>query len=178
MGDDPGNKPLVIDVDSTICETYGSCKHGALRPGYTSLKGYRALIASIGASGEILFTCRRKGRAFTGRGAARFVSEAISGVRYAGAQGPVTVRADAGFYSNNFVSACRRSGADFSVTARDQWGSISGFARLLRERDWISIPDYEGADVAETSCVPFYQQGNRERVRRIPQDLGPLLERG
>ncbi len=120
MGAGLGDEPITIDVDSTICETYGSYKQGALKPGYTGQKGYHPLIASIGASGEILFTRLREGRAFTGRGAARFVAEAISRARYAGARGPVTVRADAGFYNYEFISACRRAGAYFSVTARDQ----------------------------------------------------------
>lgn len=107
----------------------------------------------------------REGQAFTGRGAARFVTEAISRARFAGARGPITVRADAGFHSNEFTSACRRAGARFSVTARDQWRSVSGFARILREWEWVPVPDYD--DVAETSFVPFYQQRNRIRVRLI-----------
>lgn len=35
MGAGPGNRPLTIDVDSTICETYGSQKQGARDPIYT-----------------------------------------------------------------------------------------------------------------------------------------------
>ena len=130
MGAGPGAKPLVIDVDSTICETYGNHKQGALKPGYTGQKGYHPLIASIGGSGEILHVRMREGRAFTGRGAARFVAEAISRARYAGARGTITVRADAGFYSDEFTAACRRSGARFSVTARNQRGAFFGFARI------------------------------------------------
>ena len=109
----PGDEPLTIDVDSTLCETYGNHKQGARDLTYVGEKGYHPLITSIGGSGEILHARLREGRAFTGRGAARFVAEAISRARHAGARGPVTVRADAGFYSNEFTSACRRSGANF-----------------------------------------------------------------
>ena len=135
MGDGPGNRPLVIDVDSTLCETYGSHKQGARDLTYIGEKGYHPLIASIGRSGEILHVRMREGRAFTGRGAARFVAEAISRARYAGAQGPITVRADAGFYSDEFTAACRRAGARFSVTARNQRGAFFRFAQIARERD-------------------------------------------
>lgn len=90
------------------------------------------------------------------------------------------MRADAGFYSNEFTSACRRAGARFSVTARNQWGGLTGFARIARERDWFPIPDYEGADVAEAAFTPFLQQRNREKVRlimrRVPMYMGPLLD--
>ena len=93
----PGDAPLIIDVDSTICETYGTQKQGALKYGYTRQTGYHPLIASIGGGGQILHVRMREGQAFTGRGAARFVAEAISRARFAGARGQITVRADAGF---------------------------------------------------------------------------------
>ena len=34
-GAGPGEEPLTIDVDSTLCETYGLAKEGAQRPGYS-----------------------------------------------------------------------------------------------------------------------------------------------
>ena len=40
----------------------------------------------------------RKGRANTARGAANFLRETVSRVRYARAKGQLTVRADSGFY--------------------------------------------------------------------------------
>ena len=81
------------------------------------------MIASIGGSGEILHVRMREGRANTGRGAARFVAESISRARYAGARGPITVRADAGFYSNEFTSARRRAIARSPRTGRWPAGS-------------------------------------------------------
>ena len=87
MGTGPGDKPLVIDVDSTLCETYGAHKQGARDLTYIGEKGYHPLIASIGGSGEILHVRMRAGRANTGHGAARFVAEALARARYAGARG-------------------------------------------------------------------------------------------
>ena len=159
MGAGPGNRPLTIDVDSTICETYGSQKQGARNTIYTGQKGYNPLIASISGTGEILHVRMREGKAFTARGAADFVAEAISRARKAGASGPITVRGDAGFYSDDFTAACRRSGARFSVTGRNQRGAFFGFARIARERDWSPIPDYEGAEVAEERLHPIYRAG-------------------
>ena len=34
-GAGPGDGPLTIDLDSTLCETYGLCKEGARHHGYT-----------------------------------------------------------------------------------------------------------------------------------------------
>ena len=39
-GAGPGDAPLTIDLDSTICETYGLAKEGARHHGYTGKRGY------------------------------------------------------------------------------------------------------------------------------------------
>ena len=41
-------------------------------------------------------------------------------VRYAGATGQLTVRADSGFYTYSIVALCRRKGGRFSITVRQQ----------------------------------------------------------
>ena len=41
----------------------------------------------------------REGRANTARGAAHFLRETVGRVRYGGARGQLTVRADSGFYA-------------------------------------------------------------------------------
>ena len=50
----------------------------------------------------------REGRANTARGAAHFLRETVSRVRYGGARGQLTVRADSGFYAHSVVSVCRK----------------------------------------------------------------------
>ena len=46
------------------------------------------------------------------------ICETFARVRQAGARGPVTLRADSGFYSKKVLLACRRAGVRFSVTVR------------------------------------------------------------
>ena len=41
----PGEGPLTIDLDSTMCETYGLAKEGARHHGYTGQRGYHPLLA-------------------------------------------------------------------------------------------------------------------------------------
>ena len=50
----------------------------------------------------------REGRANTARGAAHFLRETVSRVRYGGASGQLTMRADSGFYTHAVVAVCRR----------------------------------------------------------------------
>ena len=50
-GAGPGDGPLTIDLDSTICETYGLFKEGARRHGYTGQRGYHPLLAIAAGTG-------------------------------------------------------------------------------------------------------------------------------
>jgi hypothetical protein len=112
-GAGPGAEPLTIDLDSTICETYGLAKEGALHHGYTGVRGYHPLLAVAAGTGDILAARLREGRANTVRGAAHFLAETIGRVRGAGATGELTVRADSGFYAHDVVGVCRKMGAAF-----------------------------------------------------------------
>ena len=92
-GAGPGDSPLTIDLDSTICETYGLAKEGARHHGYTGARGYRCWPLPPAPS-EVLMSRLREGRANTARGAAH---QTVGRVRYGGARGQLTVRADSGF---------------------------------------------------------------------------------
>ena len=53
-GAGPGDSPLTIDLDSTICETYGLDKEGARHHGYTGSRGYHPLLAIAAGTGGVL----------------------------------------------------------------------------------------------------------------------------
>ena len=61
-GAGPGDEPLTIDLDSTICETYGLGKEGARRHNYTGQRGYHPLLAVAAGTGEVLMARLRQGR--------------------------------------------------------------------------------------------------------------------
>ena len=109
-GAGPGDGPLTIDLDSTICETYGLAKEGARHHGYTGKRGYHPLLAIAAGTGDVLMCRLREGRANTARGAAHFLRETVGRVRYGGASGQLTVRADSGFYTHSVVSVMLQAG--------------------------------------------------------------------
>ena len=115
-GAGPGDGPLTIDLDSTICETYGLAKEGARHHGYTGKRVYHPLLAIAAGTGDVLMSRLREGRANTARGAAHFLRETVGRVRYAGANGRLTLRADSGFYTHGVVSVCRKMDVRFSIT--------------------------------------------------------------
>ena len=126
-GAGPGDGPLTIDLDSTICETYGLAKEGARHHGYTGKRGYHPLLAV----------------------AAHFLRETVSRVRYGGASGQLTMRADSGFYTHAVVAVCRRINVRYSITI-----SLHNLIEAIPEDAWTPIPYWMdgAADVAETTC--------------------------
>jgi hypothetical protein len=160
-GAGPGDGPMTIDVDSTVCEVHGHHKGGAAY-GYTRQLGYHPLLATRADSGEVLHVRMRKGSANSARGAERFVNETAGRVRRAGAGGPLTLRADSGFWSAKVLAACRRHHIRFSITVR-QTKTVTAAIASIPEQAWTDIdyPDGGIAQVAETTLG-----GDRLIVRR------------
>src|SRR5215218_1173942 len=146
-GAGPGEGPLTVDVDSTICEVHGYHKQGACY-GYTRRLGYARL---------------RKGSANTARGIARFVDELVARLRRAGASGELTLRMDSGFWSAKLIKGLRRHRVRYSITVR-QTKTVRAAIAAIPEATWVQIayaPDGV-AQVAETGY-----QGDRLVVRRV-----------
>jgi len=173
-GAGPGGEPLTIDLDSTICETYGLAKEGATRFTHTGVRGYHPLLAIAAGTGDVLMARLRGGNANSGRSAGHFLRETIGRVRSAGATGQLTVRADSGFYAHGVVKVCRAMKVRFSITVR-QHRSIRRLIEAIPEAAWTPIPYWleGGADVAETTYTPFADQHDARPVRLIVRRVRP-----
>jgi Transposase DDE domain group 1 len=166
--------PLTLDVDSTLCETYGLAKQGATKFTYQHSRGYHPLLAALAETGELIHVRLRGGNANSGRGAASLLAEAIGRIRAAGHTGELLVRADAGFYAAAFVAACRRAGARFSVTARMN-PAIRAAIEAIPEHAWRPIPYWldGGADVAETRYTAFTSTNQPVTCRLVVRRVRP-----
>jgi len=176
-GAGPGDGPIAIDVDSTICETYGFAKQGA-RFGHTKVRGYHPLLASLAGSEEVLGVRLRGGNANSARGAASFLTTVFNRVRRAGAGGPIVLRADSGFYNHNVTDACRKAKVSFSITVKMS-KTMRRVIGEIPEEAWTAIPYWidGGADVAETRWRPFSNKHPEVRliVRRVRPTPGSQL---
>ncbi len=174
-GAGPAEAPFTIDLDSTICETYGLAKEGALHHGYTHVRGYHPLLAVAAGTGDVLMARLREGRAATVRGAAHFLAETVGRVRGAGATGELTMRADSGFYAHDVVAVCRKLDVRFSITARFHGRRLRNLIEAIPESDWTPIPYWldGGADVAEISYTPFADERDARPVRLIVRRVRP-----
>jgi Transposase DDE domain group 1 len=138
-GAGPGSAPFTIDLDSTICETYGLAKEGGHDFTYSHVRGYHPLLAIAAGTGDVLAARLRGGSANTARGAAHFLRETIGRVRSAGASGELTVRADSGFYAHAVVAVCRTMDVRFSITIR-QHRSVRRLIEAIPDDAWRPIP--------------------------------------
>ncbi len=176
-GAGPGDAAVTIDVDSSICETYGLAKQGGTKFTYNHLRGYHPLFAVMAGTGDVVHCRQRGGNANSGRGAAGFLTETFNRVRAAGATGPLTLRADSGFYTAKVAAACRKAGVAFSITVRMNKALHTVIAQIP-DNAWVPIPYFlDGAEVAETTYRPFGKKAPLVRliVRRVRPTPGSQL---
>jgi Transposase DDE domain group 1 len=173
LGAGPGDEPMTIDVDSTICEVHGNQKEGASY-GYTRVLGYHPLLATRADTGETLHVRFRQGSSNTQRGAQRFVREVVGRVRRAGASGALTLRCDSGFFSKYVVQACRDHKVRYSITVR-QTPVVQRVLASITEDAWTPI-DYTingKAWVAETRYLDHRLIVRRTKVNDPQPALFP-----
>jgi hypothetical protein len=176
-GAGPADSPVTIDVDSSICETYGLAKQGGAKFTYNHVRGYHPLLAVIAGSADVVGCRLRGGNAHTGRGAAGFLTETFNRVRAAGATGPLTLRADSGFYNHRVVQACQKADVGYSITAK-MTKKLRLICEAIPEESWTPIPYFlDGAEVADTTYRPFGSGGKLCRliVRRVRPTPGSQL---
>ncbi|WP_276970719.1 IS1380 family transposase, partial [Ferrimicrobium acidiphilum] len=162
MGLAPGDDPLVIDIDSTICEVSGYHKQGAAY-GYTKKLGYHPILAVRSDTGEVLHCRMRKGSANTQRGTKRFVQELIPRCRRAGANGKITIRFDSGYQSEATLKELGRLGISYTMAVRANAKGIRSLVEAIDSDSWtpIDYTDNGEAQVAETTY-----KGRRLIIRR------------
>jgi hypothetical protein len=105
----------------------------------------------------------RQGSANSGRGAQRFVREVVGRVRRAGASGPLTLRADSGFFPKYVVEACRNHDVRYSITVR-HYPAVKRAFQQIADGNWTPIEYIDNGEawVGETP----YGDGHRLIVRR------------
>ena len=176
-GAGPGStEKVTLDLDSTHCGTYGLGKQGGWKVDRHGERGYHPMVAVVDGYDQVAATRLREGPANDARGVRSFAAEAIGRVRAAGANGPMAVRADAGFFSRALLGACRRADVRFSVTVR-----MNPYLREhiddLPESAWTAIPAEQwqpndgAAQVAETTIPAF--KGDTEHVRLVVRRVDP-----
>ena len=100
--------------------------------------------------------------------------ETVGPVRYAGATGQLTVRADSGFYAHALVAVCRAMDVRYSITIR-QHARLRNLIEAIPAEDWTPIPYWMdgAAAVAKTTYTPFQSEPDAVPVRLIVRRVKP-----
>ena len=106
-GAGPGDGPL-IDLDSTICETYGLVRRAHATTAIPARGATTRCWPSPPAPDVLMSTAARGPGQHRPRRRPLPAGDGGTG-RYAGANGRLTLRADSGFYTYGVVSVCRNS---------------------------------------------------------------------
>ena len=162
LGAGPGDRQLVVDIDSTIREVFGKLK-GAAAYGYTKVLGYHPILATRADTGEILHARMRKGSANTQRGTKRFVEELVARLRRAGATGQLIMRFDSGYWSNETIKTLTRLKVSFTMAVRTSTKALAVAIAGIKEDDWVAIDYPRGGEAAVAECT---YKGHRLVVRR------------
>ena len=161
-GAGPGDGPLVIDIDSTICEVDGKAKQGA-GYGYTHKLGYHPILATRADTGEVLQARMRKGQANTQRGARRFIDELVARVRRAGATGQLTVRVDSGFWANETITTLNRLDVRYTMAVRTNTTGVAAAIAAIDDQAWTEI-DYTPDGQAQVADCD-YTTGSGDAIK-------------
>ena len=157
---------LVVDVDSTICEVAGKHKQGASY-GYTHVLGYHPLLAMIAGSGEILHGRLRKGSANTQRGTKRFVNELVARARRDDPARELTVRFDAGFWSNDTMLNLARLDVRYTMAIRTSVGAVQTAIAASPDEAWQPIDYTKDGEAEVAECAYTSGKGTKRVTRRM-----------
>jgi len=181
-----GGERLVLDIDSTVIQTYGNLKEGTSKRNYQGVKGYHPLIVAEAGSGQVVSARLRDGNAAPAKDAAVFLDDTFSGIAQSVAAADETVlRGDSGFYTKDVIDMCRRHNIRFSITIRQQAPVRELIATIDHDR-YETVPSTGTQQFAVTE-VPYQVKGRTAKnpvrcrliVRRttVPADTGDAQPR-
>ena len=174
-GAGPGDSPLTIDLDSTICETYGLAKEGARHHGYTGARGYHPLLAVAAGTGDVLMA-----RLARGPGPTPPAALPTSCVKRWGGCATAEPGANSrcGPTAASIPTPWSPSAAGWmsaSPSPIRQCARLRNLIEAIPEDAWTPIPYcMDGAaDVAETTYTPFQAEADAAPVRLIVRRVKP-----
>lgn len=158
------DRPITLDVDSSIFEVHGYLKEGA-RYGYSGVRGFHPLLCFWAETRLLIGSRLRSGNEVSAHHVQSFLGECLS--RLPGNRS-IRLRLDAGFYSRHVVAYLLKKSLGFSVSAKLTGGLRKAIERRP-EREWTSYPWEEEAQFTEFSYRPTqWSRSFRMLVKRTP----------
>jgi len=178
-----GGERLVLDIDSTVIQTYGSLKEGTSKRNYQGVRGYHPLILAEASTGQVLCGRMRDGNAAPAKDAAAFIDSTFSHMTETLAVASETVlRGDSGFYTKGVIDTLVAHDVRFSITIRQ----VRDLIATIDHDSYETVPS-TGTQQFAVAEVPYQVKGRtgtnpvacRLIVRRttVPADTGDAQSR-
>lgn len=164
---------VTLDLDATYIEHHGPVgSRQGTRGTYKGKVAWHPLLCFVGETGEWLHAKLRNGHAGASTGATRFLTECLrrlpAGVR-------LFLRADEGFWGQDFFADCERKQVTYAVGA-PLIASVRARIGEIAEREWQPSCYREGSEVASFRWRPTsWKRERRFIVRRDPAEAGEQL---
>ena len=167
-------KRLVIDLDSLPAEVHGE-QPGSEWNGYYHARVYHPLVASAGATGDILDVRLRNGAAHTAAGGLEFIAEVLDRAERSLCE-KATVRFDAGYPGEALMAALEARGTHYVARVRNNAVLKRLALPAMDALGWKALlagQPYDGDEPRTWVCEvgPAYRAGSWSRARRIVQVL-------
>jgi len=134
----------ILDIDSSGVPVYGN-QEGA-KKGYNTkkrgLKSYHPIFCFLKGTKECIHSKLRPGNTYTGKNADKFLQECWNKVP--GLNSKYLVRADSGFFNQDFLKEVENRGADYLVKVK-----LKNLKSVLRSQEWKSIHDIDNIEYCE-----------------------------
>jgi hypothetical protein len=164
---------VTLDLDSTYVEHHGPAgsRQGATKT-YGGRVAWHPLCCFLAETGEWLHATLRSGRAHSSKGTKRFLSQCL---RRLPKRARVFLRADEGFFSQDFLGELERKRITYAVGA-PLLPSLKRRIAAVAEAHWQPSCYREGSEVCSFSWQPTtWKQARRFVVRRDPVEPGEQL---
>ena len=131
-GDPSFYDEAILEVDGTLTETLGECKHG-MDISYKGVWGYAPLIVTLANTREVLFIVNRPGNTPSAKDAAKWINRSIALLQ--GRFRRIVVRGDTDFSLTAYMDQWDEDGVRF-VFGYDATPNLQAHAEGLSEARW------------------------------------------
>ena len=162
-----------IDQDATDVEVYGRKKRGVAY-NYQGQRCGRPHVAAWAETGTVLAADLLAGDQDPRSGASALLRRAYAALPASVRTGPVSMRADGGYFAGDLARTARELHVSFAIGAKRipaVWRALAE----IGEDDWTDAVDMEGAQVAVSDYAPAgWPEGTRMLIRRVRIDAADI----
>lgn len=171
-------KCLVLDLDSTLFQTFGKQEQSAYNFHYSAC-GYHPLMLFNGLNGDLMKMELRNGSIYTSNNIKEFLCPVLKWLDRAYPKAHILVRADSGFATPQLYDLCNEYGADFVIRLKSN-------ATLKKHSDETLCSFMETYGHDYTKCHVKYEafhyqakswQHPQRVICRVERSAGELLPR-